>query len=84
MRVQSRAGAAIGFSDDDYRAAGAQIAADAGTVFAAARLLIRVKEPLAEERARLRSGQAPFTYLHLAADRAQTASCWCSSRPAGR
>ncbi|MCY1291604.1 Alanine dehydrogenase [compost metagenome] len=70
--VETQAGAAIGFSDADYQAAGARIAADAAEVFATAELIVKVKEPQAEERARLRPGQTLFTYLHLAPDRPQT------------
>ncbi len=72
VRVQNSAGAAIGFSDDDYRAAGAQIVADASAVFADSELIVKVKEPQAEERARLTSQHTLFTYLHLAPDRPQT------------
>lgn len=70
--VEKDAGLGTGFSDDDYRAAGARIVADAAEIFAAAELIVKVKEPLAAERARLRQGQAIFTYLHLAPDREQT------------
>ena len=66
--VESRAGAGIGLSDDDYRQAGAAIAADAATVFAQADLIVKVKEPQPEECQRLRPGQVLFTYLHLAPD----------------
>jgi alanine dehydrogenase len=66
--VEPSAGVGIGFSDDAYRAAGAEIAAD---VFAAD-MVVKVKEPLPQEIARLRRGQVLFTYLHLAADAEQT------------
>ena len=66
--VETRAGAGIGAGDADYRAAGATIASSADEVFARAELIVKVKEPLAPERARLRPGQALFTYLHLAPD----------------
>ena len=69
--VETGAGAGVGASDDDYRRAGAEIAADAARVFAEAELLVKVKEPQAAERARLRLGQMLFTYLHLAPDPAQ-------------
>ena len=49
--VESQAGAAIGFGDADYAAAGARVVADAAEVFAAAELIVKVKEPLAAERA---------------------------------
>ncbi|MDP3816367.1 alanine dehydrogenase [Pseudomonas sp.] len=70
--VETQAGAAIGFSDQDYLNAGAQIAKDAAQVFSQAELIVKVKEPLAAERAKLRPQHCLFTYLHLAPDRAQT------------
>jgi alanine dehydrogenase len=69
--VQAHAGDAIGFTDDLYRAAGADIAADAAEVFAKAEMIVKVKEPQAQECAMLREGQVLFTYLHLAPDPAQ-------------
>ncbi|QDH68963.1 alanine dehydrogenase [Marilutibacter alkalisoli] len=72
VTVQSGAGLGIGLTDDDYSAAGATIAASADEVFAQADMIVKVKEPLAEERARLRPGQILFTYLHLAPDAPQT------------
>jgi alanine dehydrogenase len=69
--IQSGAGAGIGCNDDDYRSAGASIAADAGNVFQDSDLIVKVKEPQLAECARLRPDQVLFTYLHLAADRAQ-------------
>ena len=69
--VEHTAGAGIGATDEDYRKAGALIATDAAEVFARADLVVKVKEPLAGERARLRPGQALFAYLHLAPDPAQ-------------
>lgn len=71
VHVETGAGAGIGVTDDHYRAAGARIAPDAQSVFAAAELIVKVKEPQLVECARLRSGQVLFTYLHLAADRPQ-------------
>ena len=69
--VESGAGAGIGFDDDAYRRAGARIAAGPGEVFAAADMIVKVKEPQPQEIARLKPGQVLFTYLHLAADRPQ-------------
>ena len=69
--VETRAGAGIGASDDDYRNAGAQVTDTAAEVFARADLIVKVKEPQAAERKMLRANQVLFTYLHLAADRAQ-------------
>lgn len=70
--VENGAGAGLGASDADYRAAGATIAPAAAQVFAEAELVVKIKEPLAQERARLRAGQTLFTYLHLAPDAEQT------------
>ncbi|MCA0305605.1 MAG: alanine dehydrogenase [Proteobacteria bacterium] len=69
--VQQGAGAGAGLGDDQYVAAGATIVATAEDVFAA-EMIVKVKEPLPPERARLRRGQLLFTYLHLAPDRQQT------------
>lgn len=69
--IQTGAGAGIGCSDEDYRSAGARIAPDADGVFSDSQLIVKVKEPQLNECARLRPDQVLFTYLHLAADRAQ-------------
>jgi alanine dehydrogenase len=71
VSVESGAGAGIGLTDADYAQAGATVLADAGAVFAASDLIVKVKEPQAAEIARLRPDQTLFTYLHLAADPAQ-------------
>ncbi|WP_196137522.1 alanine dehydrogenase [Aliikangiella sp. G2MR2-5] len=70
--VETNAGTGIGFTDEDYIAAGAEIRDSAEKVFAEAEMIVKVKEPLAEERARLREDQILFTYLHLAPDLPQT------------
>lgn len=70
--VESEAGQGIGIADADYIAAGAKIVHDVRTLFEAADLIIKVKEPQAHECKMLRPGQTLFTYLHLAADREQT------------
>jgi alanine dehydrogenase len=70
--VEAAAGAGIGFDDAAYRAVGAEIALTAAEVFARAQMIVKVKEPQPGEIALLRPGQIIFTYLHLAADRAQT------------
>ncbi len=72
VRVQQGAAAGIGFSDAAYEAAGATIVADAADVFANSEMIVKVKEPQPGEIAMLQPGQILFTYLHLAADRAQT------------
>lgn len=70
--VETNAGAGIGFSDQDYIDAGAQILPTAEAVFAESEMIVKVKEPQAVERAMLREGQILFTYLHLAPDPEQT------------
>ena len=60
------------FRSDQYVAAGARIATDADEIFRACDLVVKVKEPLAPERKKLRPGQVLFTYLHLAPDPEQT------------
>ncbi len=70
--VETMAGAGIGATDADYRAAGATIAPNAAEVFGSAEMVVKVKEPQAAERAQLRKGQILFTYLHLAPDPDQT------------
>ena len=71
VTVQIGAGAGAGFADTDYEAAGASIALTPEEVFEA-EMIVKVKEPQAAERARLRRGQVLFTYLHLAPDPDQT------------
>ena len=66
------AGAGAGFEDADYEAVGATIIGTADEVFAAADMIVKVKEPQAVERKMLREGQILFTYLHLAPDPEQT------------
>ncbi|MDJ0395280.1 alanine dehydrogenase [Rhodococcus sp. G-MC3] len=70
--IETDAGAGSSFSDTDYKAAGALIFTSADEVWEAADLLLKVKEPIAEEYSRLREGQVLFTYLHLAASKACT------------
>ena len=66
--VETGAGAGAGFDDQEYTAAGAEIMADGSSVFGAAEMIVKVKEPQLEECAMLSPGQILFTYLHLAAD----------------
>jgi alanine dehydrogenase len=80
--VQSGAGAGIGFDDANYQAAGATIAQRAEEVFSGTDLVVKVKEPQLDECRQLRSGQTLFTYLHLAADRAQTEALLASGATA--
>jgi alanine dehydrogenase len=70
--VERGAGVGAGLGDDQYVAAGARIVDKAEEVFAESEMIVKVKEPLAVERKRLRRGQVLFTYLHLAPDREQT------------
>ncbi|MFI6072376.1 alanine dehydrogenase [Actinoplanes sp. NPDC051343] len=66
--IQAGAGAGSAITDGDFGSAGATIIPDADSVWAQADLLLKVKEPIAQEYHRLRAGQVLFTYLHLAAD----------------
>jgi len=77
LRVEKGAGAGIGFSDDDYRAAGAEVCSDAASAFDA-ELIVKVKEPRPDECEMLQRDQVLFTYLHLAADPKQ-AEALCAS-----
>ncbi len=74
--VEPSAGVGAGLSDADYHAVGAEIVADADQIFGRAELIVKVKEPLAVERKKLRPGQVLFTYLHLAPDPEQTDDLW--------
>ena len=66
--VQQGAGAAIGLTDEQYRASGAEVVATPEEVFARSELIVKVKEPQPHECSLLRADHALFTYLHLAAD----------------
>jgi len=70
--VQAGAGLGIGASDEDYKAAGAQLIPTPEEIFAKADMIVKVKEPQAVERKMLREGQILYTYLHLAPDPEQT------------
>jgi alanine dehydrogenase len=76
--VETSAGLGAGLSDDNYRAVGAEIVSDADQIYARSELIVKVKEPLAPERKKLKAGQVLFTYLHLAADPEQTADLMAS------
>ncbi|MGV9800532.1 alanine dehydrogenase [Mycobacterium sp. NPDC003449] len=67
--VQAGAGNGSAIADNDFKAAGAEIVTTADQVWADAELLLKVKEPIEAEYARMRKGQTLFTYLHLAASR---------------
>ncbi|PSL58598.1 L-alanine dehydrogenase [Saccharothrix carnea] len=70
--VETGAGLGSAITDEEYLAAGAKVLATADDVWAEGDLVLKVKEPIAEEYPRLREGQVLFTYLHLAADRPLT------------
>jgi alanine dehydrogenase len=70
--LEKEAGVGSAIHDEDYVAAGAKILPNADDVWGTGELILKVKEPVAEEYHRMRSGQVLFTYLHLAADRALT------------
>ncbi len=71
--IEKAAGLGIGVDDAEYEAQGAKIAANIEEVFERCELIIKVKEPNANERALLRPEHTLFTYLHLASDPEQTA-----------
>ncbi|RAJ30593.1 alanine dehydrogenase [Kitasatospora sp. SolWspMP-SS2h] len=70
--IEDNAGVGSSIPNEEYVAAGATILPTADEVWAAADMILKVKEPIAQEYHRLRKGQTLFTYLHLAADRAGT------------
>ncbi|MGJ0202994.1 alanine dehydrogenase [Leucobacter sp. gxy201] len=70
--VQSGAGLGSAITDEEYAAAGARIVDGADGVWAEADMILKVKEPIPSEYAKLRKGQVLFTYLHLAADKQLT------------
>ena len=76
--VERHAGEGAGFADEDYVASGASLCADAEELYDAAELIVKVKEPLAVERARLRPDHTLFAYLHLAADPEQASDLLAS------
>ncbi len=71
--IESGAGCGIDATDEQYIAAGARIVDGPDPIFAECELVVKVKEPQAVERAKLREGQILYTYLHLAPDPEQTA-----------
>ena len=73
--VQSGAGLGSGFPDEQYDAVGAQIVPTAAKVWAAADLIVKVKEPQPQEIPMMRENQTVFTYFHFAADKELTLGC---------
>ncbi len=70
--LEKDAGAGSLIHDEEFAAAGATILDTADDVWGTAEMVLKVKEPIAEEYARMRAGQTLFTYLHLAADQQLT------------
>jgi len=70
--IEAGAGLGSAFADADYAAMGARLVPAAAEVWAACDMIVKVKEPLAEEYPLIREGQILYTYLHLAADRPLT------------
>jgi alanine dehydrogenase len=66
--VQAAAGVPSGYTDEDFRRAGAQILPDPATLYARAQMVLKVKEPIAAEYSLLRGDHLLFSYLHLAAN----------------
>lgn len=66
--VETNAGAAVGYSDDAYINAGAEIVCDLAAVYAKAELIVKVKEPQPSEYEHIRAEQVIFSYMHLAAE----------------
>lgn len=78
VMVEAGAGIGSGFSDDEYASMGAQVVADAADVWAAAGLLLKVKEPLPAEYPLMRPQQVIFTYFHFAASEELTRAVMAS------
>ncbi len=72
VKIEAGAGLGTGFSDEEYIEAGAQVEADKRALFDWAEMIVKVKEPIAEEYDLFHEGQILYTYLHLAADEPQT------------
>jgi alanine dehydrogenase len=70
--IETGAGEGSLIHDDEYLAEGAKILPNADEVWGTAEMVLKVKEPVAEEYHRMREGQTLFTYLHLAADKPLT------------
>ncbi|HET9036705.1 MAG TPA: alanine dehydrogenase [Myxococcaceae bacterium] len=64
--VESGAGVGSGLPDNDYARAGAQLISSADEVWKRAEMIVKVKEPIAPEYARMQDGQIVYTYFHLA------------------
>jgi alanine dehydrogenase len=80
--IETNAGVGSGFSDEDYKALGADIAQTAKEVYSAADMIMKVKEPIEPEYKLIKQGQVLFTYFHFAANKELTeammkAKCIC-------
>ncbi len=80
--VEQNAGTGSGYRDEEYEAAGARIVGTPEEVFQEAGMIVKVKEPMAQEYPLLREGQILFTYLHLAANRTLTEALLASGATA--
>ena len=76
--VEKSAGEGAGYTDDQYKAAGAIVIPSAQDVWAEADMIVKVKEPLESEYGLIRENQILYTYLHLAPDRPQTKALMAS------
>lgn len=74
LHIQSEAGLLSGFSDKDYEAIGAIIEPDAAHLYGSSEMIVKVKEPVADDIKYLREDHLLFCYLHLAAEPELTAS----------
>ena len=81
--IEAAAGIGCSIPDEDFVRTGARILPGADEVWAAAELVLKVKQPIEEEydRLKLRDDQVLFTYLHLAADKACTDAWWRPATP---
>ena len=70
--VQASAGANSGFPDEEYIAVGAKMLPTISATYAAAEMIVKVKEPIAPEYKLIKKGQVVFTYFHFAADKILT------------
>ena len=70
--VESGAGLGSGYSDEEYQGVGATLVSSVAELYRQAELIVKVKEPQAEEVAQLRPGQIVCCYLHLAPNRSLT------------
>lgn len=72
VMIEKDAGIGSGISDEDYRAAGAEIVADCSPIYAQADMIVKIKEPQPSEYKLLKKGQLVFTYFHFSASRELT------------